>query len=67
MNQQQEQNQTSGSNIYVAQPPSTDQEEVKKMNINPNPRANENLSGEDAAEDSDTSGVGSEITDGESS
>ena len=65
MNRQQEQNQTSGGNIYTAQPPSTDQEEVKKMNINPNPRANENISGEDAAENSDTAGVGSEITDGE--
>lgn len=37
-------------------------ESVKK---NPNPRANENLPDKENAKDEDTTGVGSEITDGE--
>jgi hypothetical protein len=37
-------------------------ESVKK---NPNPRANENLSEKEKTDDEDTTGAGSEITDGE--
>lgn len=36
--------------------------DVQKMNVNPNPRANENVA---AAEEKPENGVGSEITDGE--
>ena len=43
-------------------------EEDFKMNVNDNPRANENVYNESLAEDNDsTSDVGSEITDGEAS
>jgi hypothetical protein len=37
-------------------------ESVKK---NPNPRANENLSDKEKSDDEDTTGTGSEVTDGE--
>ena len=40
-------------------------EDVKKMNVNPDPRANENIPGGNDPEEENASGVGSEITDGE--
>ena len=62
---QQEQNKTAENNTQGPPPTATGQDDVKKMNVNPNPRANENVYDEDSAEKGDTSGVGSEITDGE--
>lgn len=42
-------------------------EEDFRMNVNNNPRANENVYNEDLSKEDDTSDVGSEITDGEAS
>ncbi len=42
-------------------------EEDFRMNVNDNPRANENVYNEDMAEKDTASDVGSEITDGEAS
>ncbi len=65
MNQHPEQQRTTENEVETSQSSTTGTEDVKKMNVNPNPRANENVDHENVVENADTSGVGSEITDGE--
>ncbi len=66
MNQQMEQNRpATENNAANTNQPAAQEQEVKKMNVNPNPRANENVTDADTGKTTGTSGVGSEITDGE--
>ena len=43
----------------------TREQELQKMNVNPNPRANENVKNTPFKKEKKETGVGSEITDGE--
>ncbi len=42
-----------------------DHQELQKLNVNPNPRANENVKNTAFEKETKETGVGSEITDGE--
>ncbi len=58
-------NDTSRDNINQVEENEEQDQGLQKMNVNPNPRANENVKNIPFEKETEKTGVGSEITDGE--